>query len=113
MCSVPAAGSVLNSSGLEGSYVVQSLGCCMSVCGCRWAPVVCYKTCPVEASQLPACGSQMKAVTRVPASYSCVFQHHHSLSLRSCEVSSVSCWGKAGLRKLLLHLNLKAVLCVI
>lgn len=83
----------------------------ISVCGCRWSPGVGFEKCLVEASQLPACASQIKAMTCVCASYSCSFQQHCSCSLRN--IIGVLLGEKAQLRKLLLHLTLKAVLFLI
>lgn len=93
--------------------MIQPPRCWISICGSRWTAVIYFKKCPVEASQHPACARQINAMIRVYATYSCIFQQRCSRSLSCCEVSSVCCWGKARLRKLLLHLNLKAVLFLI
>lgn len=112
ICSIPAMGSILNSLDHEDSCdgAVSEV---LSKWGSRWTAVVCFKKFLVEASQLAACASQITAGTRAYASYSCSFQQCCGRSLRSWGVSSVCCWGQVSLRKLLLHLNLKAVLFLI
>lgn len=109
--SISTADSILNSC-------LEDL-CKGQISRCWMAPAefsVCSEQVLVEASQLLACSTQTKAlmcVYLIATSYCCIFQQHCSRSLRSCEASSVCCWEKGRLGKLLLYLNLKAVLFLI
>lgn len=105
MGSTPAVGSALNSLDLVGcwdSLVSRCWICAVAPGGLLGSGLPCGQ--PVPARVKPWHGS---------APCGCAIPQRCSCSLRSCEASSVCCWEGASPRKLLLHLNLKAVLFLI
>lgn len=105
MGSTPAVGSALNILDLTGCWDSPVSRCWIRACGSRWTP----------GSGLPSSQPVPAQVKpwQVSAPCGCAIPQHYRRSLRSCEDSSMCCWGEASLRKLLLHLNLKAVLFLI